>query len=1123
VYTESMCSTTLRPWTGAGAVNAWTVTGNYFEQRTGSNYGTGNVCGMEYKGGATLNALTGAMMANVSAINAAGTSGYVEFWVQSLTLDGTDGWTFQIDSGSGYVTRLSELTGSSHGWQKYHYDLASSELVSTLKMRFQFTGGGSGDDDRIDLDQITVTVTSGAVPVEVTMYDDGAHGDGAANDHVYGGLIPATAIGITISYDVTATDDSGLTASDPSTAPNDKYSYTVGRSTPQLKLNELMADSTMFVSTTDYPAQTVGLLTSGNGVWDGYTLMAPKHNTNTYLFDNAGRVVHSWASAYVPGQSVYLLANGHLLRSCMTTGPLSSGGGEGGRVEEYDWDGNLVWGYDYSSDLYMQHHDIKPLPNGNVLLLAVEKRTYQEALSAGFNPALLDSQIASKGYMLPDSVVEIQPVGSSGGNVVWKWSVWDHLIQNYASTKDNYGVPSAHPELIDPNGYAETGLIMQFWNHMNSIDYNPVLDQIMLSVRGSSEVWIIDHSTTTAQAAGHTGGNRGRGGDLLYRWGNPVTYDAGTAANKMLLDQHDAQWIHPGYPGAGHILVFNNGIGRNYSSVDEFVSPVDALGNYTLVTGSAYGPEALYWTYHAPNPTDLYSEAISGAQRLANGNTLMCDGVHGVLTEVTPAGETVWQYVNPEINTGILYQGDISPLDIRKHNYNAVFKVERYASDFAGFIGRDLTPGGPLELYRDWIEIKNPGSSAVDMSGMYLTNDLSTPTKWQVPTGVSIPAGGYLIFWADGQTTAGSRHMSFTLDKVGGSIALYDIDGITRVDSVTYGSQITNVSSGRYSDEIGGWCLMSSPTPGVANSNCSEAPLITDVTRVPATPTAADAVSVTAVVTDDSAVASVTLTYDAGSAPVSVPMYDNGTSGDGAAGDHVYGGQIPAQAGGTDVDYSVTVIDDRGLSSTATAESYSYSVAIVLPKQLPDGSPVAISGFIVTAAFDSFFYAEASDRSYGIRVDKPSHGLTIGLKADIVGQIQTTPDGERTIAASSVSTVGSGSIRPAATCNRWIGGGQSGYQGAVAPEGTGLNNIGLLLLTWGQVTGIDESNPETWFTIDDGSGINVKCVVPIGVTIDSSWQFATVTGISSCEKVGDELHRLLRVRSQEDLQAIGGP
>ena len=273
---------------------------NYFEQRTGSNYGTGNACGMEYKGGATLNALTSAMVATTSAINAAGTSGYVEFWLQSLTLEATDGWTFELDSGSGYVTRLSELTGSSHGWQKYHYDLAAGELVGTLKMRFQFTGGGASDDDRMDLDQITVTVTSGTLPVEVTMYDDGAHGDGAAGDHVYGGQIPAMANGTTVSYYVTATDNAGLTSSDPATAPTDKYSYIVGHATPQLQLNEFLAESTTFTATSDYPAPTVGLSINTVEAMPGYTLLDPMHGKTTYLIDNAGQIVHSWTSAYEP-------------------------------------------------------------------------------------------------------------------------------------------------------------------------------------------------------------------------------------------------------------------------------------------------------------------------------------------------------------------------------------------------------------------------------------------------------------------------------------------------------------------------------------------------------------------------------------------------------------------------------------------------------------------------------------------------------------------------------------------------------------------------------------------------------------------------------------------------------
>ena len=95
--------------------------------------------------------------------------------------------------------------------------------------------------------------------------------------------------------------------------------------------------------------------------------------------------------------------------------------------------------------------------------------------------------------------------------------------------------------------------------HTNSVAYNPELDQIMLSIHEFSEVWIIDHGTTTAEAASHSGGRRGKGGDLLYRWGNPRAYRTGSNVDQRLFAQHCAHWIPAGLPGAGHMLVFNNG------------------------------------------------------------------------------------------------------------------------------------------------------------------------------------------------------------------------------------------------------------------------------------------------------------------------------------------------------------------------------------------------------------------------------------------------------------------------------------------------------------------------------------------------------------------------------------
>ena len=103
----------------------------------------------------------------------------------------------------------------------------------------------------------------------------------------------------------------------------------------------------------------------------------------------------------------------------------------------------------------------------------------------------------------------------------------DHLIQDFDASKANYGEVAEHPELIDLNfRLSETTNYRDpsDWIHSNGIDYNPELDQIVLSPSNFSEVWIIDHSTTRTEAAGSNGGNSGKGGDLLYRWGNPRAY-----------------------------------------------------------------------------------------------------------------------------------------------------------------------------------------------------------------------------------------------------------------------------------------------------------------------------------------------------------------------------------------------------------------------------------------------------------------------------------------------------------------------------------------------------------------------------------------------------------------------
>ena len=438
------------------------------------------------------------------------------------------------------------------------------------------------------------------------------------------------------------------------------------------------------------PGQTVGLFLDTPKAFAGYTLFAPKHNTVTYLMDNQGRAVHQWKSEYEPGQSVYLKPNGNLLHTCQTKNRSFTGGGEGGRIEEYDWSGKMVWEFWYTNEQHQQHHDIVPLPNGNILMLVVEKKTIAECIAAGFLPQMLRDK-----ELYPDSVVEVQPIYPNGGKIVWEWHVWDHMIQDFDRTKANFGDVAAHPELIYVGGGRGAPA---FWNHVNSIAYNAKLDQVVISARGNNEIWFIDHSTSLAQSASHSGGFHGKGGDLIYRWGNPAAYKRGTASDAQLVQQHNAEWIPDGSPGAGHLTIFNNGYDRGYSSIEEIVPPMDAAGRYILEPGKPYGPAKPVWHYEAKNRTDFFSSEISGAQRLPNGNTLICAGVMGNIFEVTAAGETVWQYVNPVVRGGILAQGEVPGKDVRGHLFNAVFKLHRYSPEYPGLKGRDLTPKGVLEL-----------------------------------------------------------------------------------------------------------------------------------------------------------------------------------------------------------------------------------------------------------------------------------------------------------------------------------------------------------------------------------------------------------------------------------------
>jgi hypothetical protein len=511
------------------------------------------------------------------------------------------------------------------------------------------------------------------------------------------------------------------------------------------------------------PGAKPGVSLNDAKAYQGYTLVNPMKSTKVYLIDMDGRVVHNWETDCTPAVSAYLLDNGNLLRP----GSMGKGGpaapGAGGRVQEYAWDGSKVWDYTFVRKDFYPHHDILRLPNGNILLVVAHKKTKDEAIAAGRRPE------SAKDGVTADCIIEVKPTGKTTGDIVWEWHAWDHLVQDADKTKDNYEKVSAHPELIDIN-YGQSFLdkkgpkdkkdkkdgkdakdlkdknkeeieklralgylggpnaggpvnLNADWTHVNGIAYNADLDQIMISIHSFSEFWIIDHSTTTKEAASHAGGKYGKGGDLLYRWGNPQAYRNGTNTDQRLFRQHNAHWIAKGLPGAGRVMVFNNGERRPdgaYSSVDEIVLPLNKDGSYDRKPGQAFGPSKADWSYTAPNKPDFFAKLISGAQRLPNGNTIICSGPDGKVFEVTPEKETVWTFVNPikddkGFGPGKGFPGKGFPdKGFPDKGFpdkgpgagkgpgggpgpGGLFRANRYGLDHPAFQNRTLTPGKKLE------------------------------------------------------------------------------------------------------------------------------------------------------------------------------------------------------------------------------------------------------------------------------------------------------------------------------------------------------------------------------------------------------------------------------------------
>jgi hypothetical protein len=393
---------------------------------------------------------------------------------------------------------------------------------------------------------------------------------------------------------------------------------------------------------------------------DDYLLITPMREESTYLIDRQGNLIHEWQQNNSSILMGYLHTDGSVIR-CVNS-PLDFGisfGGKTGTLQKINKDNELVWEWSLNNPNEVLHHDISVLPNGNILATVWEVKNSQDSIEAGRDPQLL-----LLNRIVMDKIIEIKPIGDNDAEIVWEWSLWDHLVQDYDATKSNYGSLSTNPQLVNIN-YTNGD---DNFTHINSIDYIEEYDQIVMNSRNLNEFFVIDHSTTTAEASSNSGGNYGKGGDLLYRYGNPQIIDP-LAAAPYFDGPHDATFVGNNDFSLGTFLIFNNNQDINISSVIEIDSG-SSNGFYPSVNGNL-SSQSQVWNYESGS---IYSRRTSGAQRLDNGNTLITATTGNVIREVDFEGNTVWEY-NFEVE------------DLNDFNMGSnAFKVRSYSKDSAAIL-----------------------------------------------------------------------------------------------------------------------------------------------------------------------------------------------------------------------------------------------------------------------------------------------------------------------------------------------------------------------------------------------------------------------------------------------------
>jgi hypothetical protein len=390
--------------------------------------------------------------------------------------------------------------------------------------------------------------------------------------------------------------------------------------------------------------------------WNGFTVLSPLGTQAAIVIDMNGKVVKQWDGFVNSAGGPARIFPGGIVMAANGANPPRQ---ESLELVQKDFDGRVLWRFDRNEQIQTrdgktvwsarQHHDwqredfpagyyspnAKPAIDGSRTLILTHKNHSRPNVA----DALLED----------DRLIEV----SSSGEIVWEWVASDHI--------DEFGFSAAARNAIKaaPGLNAARGSFD--WLHINSATYvgpNHWYDQgdqrfapnnVIISGRQASLLAIV-----------------ARDGKIVWRLGPDFSESRELRAIRQIIGQHHAHFIPKGLPGAGNLLVFDNGGASGYGSPNptalEGANVYGRAGSRVLEINPV--TLELVWSYAGPR---FYSTNISGAQRLPNGNTLVTEGANGRLFEVTREGRIVWEYMYPQFSgaqsSNAVYRGYRLPYD----------------------------------------------------------------------------------------------------------------------------------------------------------------------------------------------------------------------------------------------------------------------------------------------------------------------------------------------------------------------------------------------------------------------------------------------------------------------------